>query len=150
MYVCMYVSDARIKRVGVVGLGRHRFLIAGGLYSVTTLRENDQERVTVYTKHQLTRLQRAPRSRFRPTPLRPRSCVFPSAATGRASATSCVSRAAARAPPAASSTRRNDAVPRQHIARRIRARAPARGVAPRGRLRMPGKRVRGKRPRSGT
>jgi len=38
------------------------FLIAGWLYSVTALRENDQERVTendqervtVYTKHQLT------------------------------------------------------------------------------------------------
>ena len=29
------------------------FLIVGGLYSVTALRENDQERVTVYTKHQL-------------------------------------------------------------------------------------------------
>ena len=27
--------------------------IVGGLYSVTTLRENDQERVTVYSKHQL-------------------------------------------------------------------------------------------------
>jgi hypothetical protein len=30
------------------------FLIAGGIYSVTALRENDQERVTVYTKHRLT------------------------------------------------------------------------------------------------
>ena len=30
------------------------FLIAGGLYSVTALRENDQERVTLYTKHRLT------------------------------------------------------------------------------------------------
>jgi len=29
-------------------------LIAGGLYSVTALRENDQERVTVYTQHRLT------------------------------------------------------------------------------------------------
>jgi hypothetical protein len=29
------------------------FLIVGGLYSVTALRENDQERVTVYTKHRL-------------------------------------------------------------------------------------------------
>ena len=28
-------------------------LIVGGLYSVTALRENDQERVTVYTKHRL-------------------------------------------------------------------------------------------------
>ena len=25
----------------------------GGLYSVTALRENDQERITVYTKHRL-------------------------------------------------------------------------------------------------
>jgi hypothetical protein len=31
------------------------FLIAGGLYSVTALRENDQERVTVYTEHRLTK-----------------------------------------------------------------------------------------------
>jgi hypothetical protein len=30
------------------------FLIAGGLYSVPALRECDQERVTVYTKHRLT------------------------------------------------------------------------------------------------
>ena len=29
------------------------FLIVGGLYSVIALRENDQERVTVYTKHRL-------------------------------------------------------------------------------------------------
>ena len=29
------------------------FFIVGGLYSVTALRENDQERVTVYTKHRL-------------------------------------------------------------------------------------------------
>jgi hypothetical protein len=29
-------------------------LIAGGLFSVTALRKNDHERVTVYTKHQLT------------------------------------------------------------------------------------------------
>ena len=29
------------------------FLIVGGLYSVTALRENDQERVTVHTKHRL-------------------------------------------------------------------------------------------------
>jgi hypothetical protein len=29
------------------------FLIAGGLYWVTALREHDQERVTVYTKHRL-------------------------------------------------------------------------------------------------
>jgi len=29
-------------------------LIVGGLYSVTALRENDHERVTVYTKHRLT------------------------------------------------------------------------------------------------
>ena len=28
-------------------------MIVGGLYSVTALRENDQERVTLYTKHQL-------------------------------------------------------------------------------------------------
>jgi len=31
-----------------------RFLIVGGLYSVTALRENDHERVTVHTKHRLT------------------------------------------------------------------------------------------------
>jgi hypothetical protein len=30
------------------------FLIVGGLYSVTALRENDNERTTVYTKHRLT------------------------------------------------------------------------------------------------
>jgi len=30
------------------------FLIASGLYSVTALRENDQERVTEYTKRRLT------------------------------------------------------------------------------------------------
>jgi len=29
-------------------------LIVGGLYSVTALRDHDQERVTVYTKHRLT------------------------------------------------------------------------------------------------
>ena len=29
------------------------FLIVGGLYAVTALREDDQERVTVYTKHWL-------------------------------------------------------------------------------------------------
>ena len=29
------------------------FSIVGGLYSVTALRENDHERVTVYTKHRL-------------------------------------------------------------------------------------------------
>ena len=34
-------------------LVKRDFLIAGGLYSVTTLRENEQERVTVYTKHRL-------------------------------------------------------------------------------------------------
>ena len=28
-------------------------MIVGGLYSVTALRENDQERVTVYTRHRL-------------------------------------------------------------------------------------------------
>jgi len=30
------------------------FLIVGGLYSVTAMRENDNERATVYTKHRLT------------------------------------------------------------------------------------------------
>ena len=35
------------------GCGWGIFLIVGGLYSVTTLRQNNHERVTVYTKHQL-------------------------------------------------------------------------------------------------
>jgi hypothetical protein len=30
------------------------FLIVGGLYSVTAMRENDNERATVYTKHRQT------------------------------------------------------------------------------------------------
>jgi len=33
---------------------RRLFLIVGGLYSVTALRDNDNKRVTVYTRHQLT------------------------------------------------------------------------------------------------
>ena len=33
---------------------RSDFLIVGGLYSVTALREKYHERVTVYTKHRLT------------------------------------------------------------------------------------------------
>ena len=34
-----------------VARGLDSFLIVGGLYSVTALRENDQGRVTIYTKH---------------------------------------------------------------------------------------------------
>jgi hypothetical protein len=33
---------------------RIRTLVVGRLYSVTALRENDNERATVYTKHRLT------------------------------------------------------------------------------------------------
>ena len=36
-----------------IGIKYAVFLIVGGLYLVTAWRENDQERVTVYTKHRL-------------------------------------------------------------------------------------------------
>jgi len=53
-----HVQHARAQRFGWIGGGRETLgllslLIAGGLCSVTALRENDQERVTVYTEHQL-------------------------------------------------------------------------------------------------
>jgi len=44
----------RVGERGAEGIEGASFLIAGGLYSVTALRENDHERVTVYTKHRLT------------------------------------------------------------------------------------------------
>ena len=46
------------------------FLFVGGLYSVTVLRENDQERVTVYTKHQLKLHSQTTRKRRRPEEFR--------------------------------------------------------------------------------
>ena len=39
---------------GFLRLPNKKNNIVGGLYSVTALRENDHERVTVYTKHRLT------------------------------------------------------------------------------------------------
>ncbi len=45
-------------------------LIVGGLYSVTALRKNDQERVTVYTKHRLKLHSQTTRKRRRPEEVR--------------------------------------------------------------------------------
>jgi len=47
MYIVYWNSYADTRRLEMIG-------IAGGLYSVTALREDDQERVTVYTKHRRT------------------------------------------------------------------------------------------------
>ena len=54
-WYALFLQEAEplLASVRLPPVRRGRFLIAGGLYSVTALRENDQERATVYTKHGL-------------------------------------------------------------------------------------------------